>query len=139
MRPRGQGKLMSLKGAILDDYQNVALQLADWASLAKDISFKVFTEKLDGRDKVVAALQGCAVVCLMRERTPFGKDVIDALPDLKLIVTSGARNAAIDIAAAAARGIPVCGTELLGPPTAELTFGADARARPPRRRGKRAA
>ncbi len=113
---------MSLKGAILDDYQNVALQLADWASLAKDISFKVFTEKLDGRDKVVAALQGCAVVCLMRERTPFGRDVIDALPDLKLIVTSGARNAAIDIAAAAARGIPVCGTESLGPPTAELTF-----------------
>jgi len=122
MRPRGQGKLMSLKGAILDDYQNVALQLADWASLAKDISFKVFTEKLYGRDKVVQALQGCAVVCLMRERTPFGKDVIDALPDLKLIVTSGARNAAIDIAAAAARGIPVCGTESLGPPTAELTF-----------------
>ena len=114
---------MSLKGAILDDYQNVALQLADWASLAKDVSFKVFNEKLYGRDKVVAALKGCAVVCLMRERTPFGKDVIDALPDLKLIVTSGARNAAIDIQAAAARGIPVCGTESLGPPTAELTFG----------------
>ncbi len=114
---------MSLQGAILDDYQNVALQLADWQSLAKDVSFKVYNEKLTGADKVVAALKGCAIVCLMRERTPFGKDVIDALPDLKLIVTSGMRNAAIDMAAAAARGIPVCGTESLGPPTAELTFG----------------
>jgi phosphoglycerate dehydrogenase-like enzyme len=114
---------MSLQGAILDDYQNVAMKLADWSSLAKDVSFRVFSEKLYGRDKVVEALKGCTVVCLMRERTPFGKDVIDALPDLKLIVTSGARNAAIDIAAAAARGIPVCGTESLGPPTAELTFG----------------
>ena len=63
---------------------------------------------------MVAALKGCAIVCLMRERTPFGKDVIDALPDLKLIVTSGMRNAAIDIAAAAARGIPVCGTDRSG-------------------------
>jgi phosphoglycerate dehydrogenase-like enzyme len=114
---------MSLKGAILDDYQNVAMKLADWPSLAKDVTFQVYTEKLYGRDKVVEALQGCAIVCLMRERTPFGKEVIDALPDLKLIVTSGARNAAIDMAAAAARGIPVCGTESLGPPTAELTFG----------------
>jgi phosphoglycerate dehydrogenase-like enzyme len=114
---------MSLKGAILDDYQNVSQTVADWSPVAKDVEFKVYTEKLDGRDKVVAALKDCAVVCLMRERTPFGKDVIEALPALKLIVTSGARNAAIDIAAAAARGIPVCGTESLGPPTAELTFG----------------
>ena len=114
---------MTLQGAILDDYQNVAMKLADWSSLAKDVTFKVFTEKLYGCDKVVEALKGCVIVCLMRERTPFGKDVIDALPDLKLIVTSGMRNAAIDILAASARGIPVCGTESLGPPTAELTFG----------------
>ena len=60
---------------------------------------------------MIAALKDCAVVCLMRERTPFGADVIDALPALKLIVTSGMRNAAIDVAAAAARGIPVCGTD----------------------------
>ncbi len=114
---------MSLQGAILDDYQNVAQKVVDWSSVAKDVDFKVFTEGLGGKDKVVAALKDCAVVCLMRERTPFGKDVIDALPALKLIVTSGMRNAAIDIAAAAARGIPVCGTESLGPPTAELTIG----------------
>jgi D-3-phosphoglycerate dehydrogenase len=114
---------MSLKGAILDDYQNVALTLADWSGLAKDVEFKVFTEGLGDRDRVVAALKDCAVVCLMRERTLFGKEVIDALPNLKLIVTSGMRNAAIDVAAAAARGVPVCGTESLGHPTAELTFG----------------
>ncbi len=114
---------MSLQGAILDDYQNVAMKVADWSPLAKDVNFKVFTESLGGRDKVIAALKDCAVVCLMRERTLFGKDVIDALPALKLIVTSGMRNAAIDVAAAAARGIPVCGTESLGSPTAELTFG----------------
>ena len=114
---------MSLQGAILDDYQNVSQTVADWTAVAKDVNFKVFTEALGGPDKVIAALKDCAVVCLMRERTLFGKDVIDALPDLKLIVTSGMRNAAIDMTAAAARGIPVCGTESLGPPTAELTFG----------------
>jgi phosphoglycerate dehydrogenase-like enzyme len=97
--------------------------VADWSPVTKDVSFKVFTEALGGPDKIIAALKDCNIVCLMRERTLFGKDVIDALPQLKLIVTSGMRNAAIDIAAAAARGIPVCGTESLGPPTAELTIG----------------
>ena len=114
---------MSLQGAILDDYQSVSQTVADWSPVTKDVTFKVFIAALGGPDKVIAALKDCAVVCLMRERTLFGKDVIDALPNLKLIVTSGMRNAAIDIAAAAARGIPVCGTESLGPPTAELTFG----------------
>ena len=112
-----------LQGAILDDYQSVSQKVADWSPVTKDVNFKVFTEALGGPDKVIAALKDCNIVCLMRERTSFGKDVIDALPNLKLIVTSGMRNAAIDIAAAAARGIPVCGTESLGPPTAELTFG----------------
>ncbi len=114
---------MSLQGAILDDYQNVAMTVADWSGVAKDVNFMVFTESLGGPDKVIAALKDCAVVCLMRERTLFSKDVIDALPNLKLIVTSGMRNAAIDVAAAAARGVPVCGTASLGHPTAELTFG----------------
>jgi phosphoglycerate dehydrogenase-like enzyme len=114
---------MSLQGAILDDYQSVAMKTADWSPIAKDVSLKVFTESLGGRDQVIAALKNCAVVCLMRERTLFGADVINALPALKLIVTSGMRNAAIDVAAASGRGIPVCGTESLGSPTAELTFG----------------
>jgi phosphoglycerate dehydrogenase-like enzyme len=112
-----------LQGAILDDYQSVSQKVADWSPVTEDVNFKVFTEALGGPDRVIAALKDCNIVCLMRERTLFGKDVIDALPQLKLIVTSGMRNAAIDIAAAAARGIPVCGTESLGPPTAELTIG----------------
>jgi phosphoglycerate dehydrogenase-like enzyme len=114
---------MSLQGAILDDYQNVSQKVVDWSPVAKDVKFKVFTEPLGGPDKVIEALKDCNIVCLMRERTLFGKDIIDALPELKLIVTSGMRNAAIDMNAAAARNIPVCGTESLGPPTAELTFG----------------
>jgi D-3-phosphoglycerate dehydrogenase len=114
---------MSLQGAILDDYQSVAMKTADWSGVSMDVNFKVFTEGLGSQDKVIAALKDCAVVCLMRERTLFGKDVINALPNLKLIVTSGMRNAAIDVAAAAARGIPVCGTDSLGSPTSELTIG----------------
>jgi D-3-phosphoglycerate dehydrogenase len=111
------------QGAILDDYQNVAMKVADWRGVERDIKFRVFTEALGDPAEVIAALKDCSVVCLMRERTLFGADVINALPALKLIVTSGMRNAAIDIGAAAARGIPVCGTESLATPTAELTFG----------------
>ncbi|MEX0752957.1 MAG: D-2-hydroxyacid dehydrogenase family protein [Xanthobacteraceae bacterium] len=113
---------MHYRGAILDDYHKVALSLADWAQLP-EIEFKVFTEPLGGADKAIAALQGVAVVCVMRERTLFSRDVIEALPDLKLIVTGGMRNAAIDLAAAAERGIAVCGTPSVGTTTAELTFG----------------
>ena len=114
---------MAHRCAILDDYQNVALKMADWTKLGRDCEIKVFNAGLGSTDKVVAALKGFDIVCLMRERTPFGKAVIDGLPDLKLIVTSGMRNAAIDLEAAAARNIVVCGTESPGSPTAELTFG----------------
>jgi D-3-phosphoglycerate dehydrogenase len=114
---------MSVKAAILDDYQNVAMTVADWTPVKNDVDFQVHTDSLGRPAQVIAALQDCAVVCLMRERTLFGADIINALPALKLIVTSGMRNAAIDIAAASARGIPVCGTESLATPTAELTFG----------------
>ncbi|HZP77690.1 MAG TPA: D-2-hydroxyacid dehydrogenase family protein [Pseudolabrys sp.] len=115
---------MAYRGAILDDYQNVVLKTADWSGVTKDIDFTVFNEPiLGGPDKVVAALKDFEIVCLMRERTLFRADVINALPKLKLILTSGMRNAAIDVNAAAERGIPVCGTESLGHPTAELTFG----------------
>jgi D-3-phosphoglycerate dehydrogenase len=112
-----------IKAAILDDYQNVAMTVADWSPVKHDVELAVHTESLGAPNRVIAALKDCAVVCLMRERTPFGADVINALPNLKLIVTSGMRNAAIDVAAAAQRGIVVCGTESLGHPTAELTFG----------------
>src|SRR5688572_27460845 len=114
---------MALKAAILDDYQNVAMTLADWSPVKKDVELKVYDKPLGGPDQVIAALKDCEIVCLMRERTLFGADIINALPRLKLIVTSGLRNAAIDVAAANARGVVVSGTESLGHPTAELTFG----------------
>jgi phosphoglycerate dehydrogenase-like enzyme len=113
---------MRYRGAILDDYYNVALQLADWSRLP-EIDFQVFTRPLGGPDKVIAALQGVAVICVMRERTLFPRQVIEALPDLKLIVTGGMRNAAIDVRAATERGIAVCGTPSVGYTTAELTVG----------------
>jgi len=114
---------MAYRCAILDDYQNVALKVADWSKLKGEVEIKAFNQALGPPDKVIAALKGFNIVCLMRERTLFQRDVIDALPDLKLIVTSGARNAAIDVAAAEARKIPVCGTETVGNPTAALTVG----------------
>ncbi|SMF38797.1 Lactate dehydrogenase [Tistlia consotensis] len=107
--------------AILDDYQGVALTLAPWDSLGAE-EIAVFRDSLADRAALIERLQRFQVVCLMRERTPFPKELIDALPNLQLIVTTGPRNAAIDVAAAAARGIPVCGTESRATPTVELAL-----------------
>jgi D-3-phosphoglycerate dehydrogenase len=108
--------------AILDDYQNVALKLADW-SVLKDVEIKVFTEPFPNREAAVKALQGFDIICMMRERTPFLKPTLEKLPDLKLLMTSGARNASIDLDYAGERGIVVCGTGAAGQPTAELAIG----------------
>jgi D-3-phosphoglycerate dehydrogenase len=112
-----------IRAAILDDYQNVALKFADWSALAKDVEIKVFTAPIGGDEAVIKALQGFAVVCMMRERTPFDRKVIEGLPDLKLLITTGARNASIDLKACAERGITVCGTGGFGNPTAGIAFG----------------
>ncbi len=114
---------MSLRCAVLDDYQNVALRMADWSKISKDVDVKVFNAPFGGEDEAVRALQGFAVVCLMRERTAFPRAVFEKLPDLRLVVTTGMRNAAIDMAAAKARKVTVCGTDSAGHPTAELTVG----------------
>ena len=113
---------MKHRGAILDDYSHVARQAADWSQIP-EVDFQVFTQPLGGTQKVIEALKGAAVVCLMRERTPISRAVIEALPDLKLITTGGMRNAAIDIAAAKERGIIVCGTGSIGYTPGELTIG----------------
>jgi phosphoglycerate dehydrogenase-like enzyme len=113
---------MRYHGAILDDYHNVALQLADWSQIP-EVAFKVFTQPLGSSGAIVEALKSVSVVCVMRERTLFCRAVIEALPDLKLIVTGGMRNAAIDLEAAAERGVVVCGTQSIGYTTAELTIG----------------
>src|SRR5690348_4738368 len=114
---------MAVRCAILDDYQNVALKLADWDKLKGRVEVKAFHEHLDGADKVVAALQGFEIVVAMRERTGFPKSVIDALPALKLLITTGARNASIDMEAAKARGVTVCGTGGFGNPTSGVAIG----------------
>ncbi len=109
--------------AVLDDYQNVALKMADWSRLQAGHRIDVFTAPFRSENEAQKALQDFEVVCLMRERTPFGKSLIDRLPKLKLIITSAMRNASIDVKAAAARNILVCGTEGGNHATAELTMG----------------
>jgi phosphoglycerate dehydrogenase-like enzyme len=109
--------------AILDDYQNVALKMADWSPVKDELDIKVFNEPLGGAEQVVKALQGFPIVCAMRERTAFPRRVIEALPDLKLLITTGARNNSIDVTAAKERGVVVCGTPSFGNPTAGITIG----------------
>jgi phosphoglycerate dehydrogenase-like enzyme len=114
---------MRYRCAVLDDYQNVALKMADWSRVTGDADVTVFNERLGDEAAVARALQGFGIVCLMRERTPFPRSLIEKLPDLKLIVTTGLKNASIDVAAAKERGILVCGTEGAKHPTAELAVG----------------
>ncbi len=114
---------MPLRCAILDDYQNVALTMTDWSKVKDDVEIKVFNEHLGAADKVIAALKGFAIVCAMRERTAFPRAVIEALPDLKLLITTGMRNASIDLEAAKACGVTVCGTPGFGNATAAIAAG----------------
>jgi phosphoglycerate dehydrogenase-like enzyme len=109
--------------AILDDYQNVALNAADWSKVSGDLDINVFNAHLGGADEVIKALQGFDIVCAMRERTAFPRAVIEKLPQLKLLVTTGLRNASIDVAAAKVRGLVVCGTPSLGNPTSGIAIG----------------
>jgi phosphoglycerate dehydrogenase-like enzyme len=109
--------------AILDDYQNVALSMADWSPVKADLDIKVFNEHLGGPENVVKALQGFQIVCAMRERTAFPRAVIEKLSDLKLLITTGMRNASFDMAAAAERGVTVCGTGSFGSPTSGIAIG----------------
>jgi phosphoglycerate dehydrogenase-like enzyme len=86
--------------AILDDYQNVVLKITDWSKVSGDLDIKVFNQHLGSHENVINALQGFEIVCAMRERTAFPRAVIEKLPDLKLLITTGLRNASIDIVAA---------------------------------------
>ena len=109
--------------ANLDDYQNIALSMADWSRVSGDLEIKVFNAHLGAADKVIAALQGFDIVCAMRERTAFPRAVIEKLPQLKLLITTGLRNASIDVAAAKERGVVVCGTPAVGSPTSGIAVG----------------
>jgi phosphoglycerate dehydrogenase-like enzyme len=108
--------------AILDDYQNVALELADFSSLADRATVTVFNEHLSDANEIVDRLADFDIVCVMRERTPLPRDILARLPRLKLIVSTGPRNASIDVAAAANCGIEVMHTGYDSSPTVELTW-----------------
>jgi phosphoglycerate dehydrogenase-like enzyme len=112
-----------MRVAILDDYQQVALSSADWSAVQAIADIDVFTEHIARTEALVHALEPFDVIVAMRERTSFDAERLGQLPKLRLLVTTGMGNAAIDIAAASARGVTVCGTGGVGSSTAELTWG----------------
>ncbi|MBS0535977.1 MAG: D-2-hydroxyacid dehydrogenase family protein [Proteobacteria bacterium] len=112
-----------LRAAILDDYQGIALKYADWSPVAQEVDVTVFSEPFKDQAETIQKLQGFQIVAGMRERTPFPRAVIEALPDLKLLITTGARNNSFDLKAAAERGVTVCGTGTFGNPTVGIVFG----------------
>ncbi len=111
-----------MKVAILDDYQGVALDSADWSAVQAQATVTAYSDHLDDEDALVARLADAEVIVAMRERTPFQRSLLERLPNLRLLVTTGARNASIDVQAAADAGVTVCGTQGLAHPTAELTW-----------------
>ena len=96
--------------AILDDYQHVALTAADWSSIQDKLAIDVYDETLADEDALVKRLEGYPIICAMRERTKFTTSLLDRLPNLQLIATTGTWNAGIDVAHAKKKGIVVSGT-----------------------------
>ncbi|MZF88441.1 D-2-hydroxyacid dehydrogenase family protein [Streptomyces sp. SID5643] len=113
---------MRLRCAVLDDFQQVAAEAADWSVVADDVEVVSFDRHIDGEDDLAAALAGFDIVVTLRERVPFPGSLITRLPRLKLIVASGMRNSVIDYAAAEAHGVTVCGTASSSTPPVELTW-----------------
>src|ERR1700754_1682367 len=111
-----------MRVAILDDYQNVALSMADWSDVAARVEITVFNDHLADQDAVVKRLAPFDVVCVMRERTPLPRDVLERLPRLKMIASTGSRNASIDMQAAQEHHIHVTATGSRSTPTVELTW-----------------
>jgi phosphoglycerate dehydrogenase-like enzyme len=112
-----------MRVAILDDYQQVALASADWSAVRELGEIHVFAQHIGRTEALVDALEPFEVIVAMRERTAFDAERLSQLPRLRLLVTTGMANAAIDLAAAAERGVTVCGTGGIGTSTAELTWG----------------
>lgn len=108
--------------AVLDDYQAVAKRAADWREVEEQVEVVVFHDHEAGLDALAARLADFDILVAMRERTLFNRGLLERLPKLKLLVTTGARNASIDLSAARDRGVIVCGTRSVPSPTPELTF-----------------
>lgn len=115
--------MKEIRCAVLDDYQQAAPRMAEWSLLEPDVEITFFRDPLDSVEAAAEALAAFDVVVLMRERTAFPRELIECLPRLRLIVTTGHRNGALDIAAARSQGICVCGTGTLEAPTVELAWG----------------
>jgi D-3-phosphoglycerate dehydrogenase len=112
-----------LRSAILDDYLDVALKVADWSPLKDRVDITVFNEPFASTEAAATALKDFEIICAMRERTPFPRALFAALPNLKLLITSGMRNAALDLEAAKDHQVVLCGTQWGRDPTAPLTMG----------------
>ena len=111
-----------LKVAILDDYQNVSQQFVDLKKLSGKYEFKIFSEPFEDEADTLEQLADFEALLIMRERTPMTKNIIDNLPKLKFIITSGSRNKSINLESAKKRNVIVCGTEINIHPTPELTW-----------------
>ena len=112
-----------LRCAILDDYINLALRVADWSKVSDRADITLFNEPFASTEAAAGALKDFEIICAMRERTPFPRALFAALPKLKLLITSGMRNAAIDMEAAKDHQVTLCGTQWGRDPTAPLTMG----------------
>ena len=112
-----------LRCAILDDYLNLSLKLADWSKVEDRVDVTVFNQPFASPEAAVSALKDFEVICAMRERTPFPRAMFDGLRKLKLLITSGMRNNSIDMAAAKDKQVVVCGTHWPRDPTAPLAMG----------------
>src|ERR1700716_1691942 len=109
--------------AILDDYLNLAARVANWSKVSDRVDVTVFHEPFAATEAAASALKDFEIICAMRERTPFPRALFAALPELKLLITSGMRNAALDLEAAKDQQVMVCGTQWGRDPTAPLTMG----------------
>jgi D-3-phosphoglycerate dehydrogenase len=115
--------MTQLRCAILDDYLDLTLEIADWSKVRDRIDITVFKEPFASTEAAASALKDFEIICAMRERTPFPRTLFAALPKLKLLITSGMRNAAFDMEAAKDHNVVLCGTQWARDPTAPLTMG----------------
>src|ERR1700709_1380979 len=112
-----------LRCAILDDYINLTLDITDWSKISDRVEVTVFNQPFASTEAAASALKDFEIICAMRARSPFRRELFAALPNLKLLITSGMRNAAIDMEAATDHQVMVCGTQFGRDPTAPLTMG----------------
>jgi phosphoglycerate dehydrogenase-like enzyme len=111
-----------MRAAVLDDYEGVALRVADWSPVLERVDVDVFSEHIDDEDELARRLAPYDIVVLMRERTPMPASLLERLPNLRLLASTGRKNASIDVVAARDRGITVCGTDSPSSAPGELTW-----------------